>query len=119
MLVLMVANGFWSRDFVSDKFNDGRRLRILTAFDDCARECLALVADTSRFGLRVARELERISEERGEPRMIASEYGSNLTSNAILQWAARAKVDRRPLRLASLSRTLLSKASTVGCETSS
>ncbi|KPH04244.1 integrase, partial [Rhizobium acidisoli] len=72
---------------------DGRRLRILTVVDDCTRECLALVADTSLSGLRVARELDRIIEERGKPRMIVSDNGSEFTSNAILQWADRTKVD--------------------------
>ncbi|MGO6784415.1 DDE-type integrase/transposase/recombinase, partial [Rhizobium ruizarguesonis] len=89
MLVPMVANDRWSLDFVSDQFTDGRRLRILTVVDDCTRECLALVADTSLSGLRVARELDRIIEERGKPRMIVSDNGSEFTSNAILQWADR------------------------------
>ncbi|MBY5533801.1 IS3 family transposase [Rhizobium leguminosarum] len=93
MLVPMVANDRWSLDFVSDQFTNGRRLRILTVVDDCTRECLALVADTSLSGLRVARELDRIIEERGKPRMIVSGNGSEFTSNAILQWADRTKVD--------------------------
>ncbi|AUW45885.1 hypothetical protein CUJ84_pRLN1000421 (plasmid) [Rhizobium leguminosarum] len=93
MLVPMVANDRWSLDFVSDQFTDGRRLRILTVVDDCTRECLALVSDTSLSGLRVARELDRIIEERGKPRMIVSDNGSEFTSNAILQWADRTKVD--------------------------
>ncbi|NKL03353.1 IS3 family transposase [Rhizobium leguminosarum bv. viciae] len=93
MLIPMVANDRWSLDFVSDQFTDGRRLRILTVVDDCTRECLALVADTSLSGLRVARELDRIIEERGKPRMIVSDNGSEFTSNAILQWADRTKVD--------------------------
>jgi hypothetical protein len=53
MLIPMVANDRWSLDFVSDQFTDGRRFRILTVVDDCTRECLALVADTSLSGLRV------------------------------------------------------------------
>ncbi|OKP63397.1 DNA-binding protein, partial [Ensifer adhaerens] len=36
-------------------------------------ECLALVADTSLSGLRVARELDRIIEGRGKPKMIVSD----------------------------------------------
>ncbi len=41
--------------FVSDQLTDGRKFRALTVVDDCTRECLALVADTSLSGLRVAR----------------------------------------------------------------
>jgi hypothetical protein len=44
-------------------------LRILTVVDDCTRECLALVADTSLSGTRVARELDRLRIERGKPKM--------------------------------------------------
>ncbi|MBB4232589.1 putative transposase [Rhizobium mongolense] len=93
MLIPMAANERWSLDFVSDQLTDGRRFRVLTVVDDCTRECLGLVADTSLSGLRVARELDRIIEERGKPRMIVSDNGSEFTSNAILQWTDRAKVD--------------------------
>ena len=54
MLTPMMPNERWSLDFVSDQLTDGRRFRILTIVDDCTRECLALVADTSLSGVRVA-----------------------------------------------------------------
>ena len=38
---------------------------ILTMVDDFTRECLGLVVDTSSSGIRVARELDRITELRG------------------------------------------------------
>jgi putative transposase len=60
--------------------------------DDCTRECLALVADTSLSGARVARELDRLMIERGKPKMIVSDNGSELTSNAILAWADQTRV---------------------------
>jgi putative transposase len=85
MLIPLTANDRWSLDFVSDQLTDGRRFRVLTVVDDCTRECLALVADTSLSGLRVARELDRIIEGRGKPKMIVSDNGSEFTSNAILQ----------------------------------
>jgi putative transposase len=82
----------WSLDFVSDQLTNCRRFRILTIVDDCPRESLALVADTSRSGVRVARELDRLMLERGKPKMIVSDNGSELTSNAILTWADQARV---------------------------
>jgi len=87
MMVPVAPNDRWSLDFVSDQFTDGRRFRILTVVDDCTRECLALVADTSLSGARVARELDRLMIERGKPKMVVSDNGSELTSNAILTWA--------------------------------
>jgi hypothetical protein len=67
MTVPMAPNDRWSLDFVSDQLADGRRFRILTVVDDCTRECLALVADTSLSDTRVARELDRLMIERGKP----------------------------------------------------
>ena len=60
--------------------------RILAVVDDFSRECLALVVDTSLSGVRVARELDRIVELRGRPRMLVSDNGTELTSNASLRW---------------------------------
>ncbi len=47
------------------------RFRVLTVIDDCTRECLGLIADTSSSGLRVARELDQIIEDREKLRMLA------------------------------------------------
>ena len=78
MLVPLMPNERWSLDFVSDQFTDGRRFRVLTVVDDCTRECIALVADTSLSGQRVARELNHLLVQRGAPRMIVSDNGSEL-----------------------------------------
>ncbi|RAK61926.1 IS3 family transposase [Phenylobacterium kunshanense] len=83
----LLPNQRWSLDFVSDQMTDGRRFRILTVIDNCTRECLALVADTSLSGRRVARELDAIIAHRGRPDMIVSDNGTEYTSNAILGWA--------------------------------
>lgn len=85
--VPLVANQRWSLDFVSDQMTDGRRFRILTVIDNCTRECLGLVADTSLSGRRVARELDTIILRRGRPETIISDNGTEYTSNAILAWA--------------------------------
>ncbi|HWW25449.1 MAG TPA: integrase core domain-containing protein, partial [Caulobacter sp.] len=77
----------WSLDFVSDQMTDGRRFRILTVIDNCTRECLALVADTSLSGARVARELDAVIAQHGRPGAIVSDNGTEYTSNAILAWA--------------------------------
>jgi putative transposase len=88
----LAANQRWSLDFVSDQMTDGRRFRILAVVDDCTRECLALVPDTSISGRRVARELDHIVHQRGRPRTIVSDNGTELTSNAILGWSDETKV---------------------------
>jgi len=80
------SNQRCSLDFAADVISDGRRLRVLVVVDDFSRECLALVADRSLTGARVARELDRIAELRGRPLMIVSDNGTELTSHAILGW---------------------------------
>ena len=76
----------WSLDFLADTFGDVRRFRILAVIDDYTRECLALIADTSISGARVARELDAAIRLYGRPRTIVSDNGTELTSRAILNW---------------------------------
>lgn len=80
------SNQSWSLDFVSDALTGGRRFRILAVVDDFSRENLVLVADTSLSGQRVARELDKVIAERGMPRTIVSDNGTEFTSMAILKW---------------------------------
>ncbi len=92
MTVPMAPNERWSLDFVSDQLTDGHRFRILTVVDDCTRECLALVADTSLSGTRVVRELDQLMTERGKPKMVVSDNGPELTSNVILTWTDQSRI---------------------------
>ena len=85
------ANQRWSLDFLSDALADGRRFRILAIVDDFTRECLALVADTSLSGLRVARELDTLIAARGKPATVVSDNGTELTSMAILRWSQESR----------------------------
>lgn len=80
-------NQVWSLDFLNDQLSDGRRFRVLGVMDQCSRECLSLVADTSIGGARVVRELDAVILMRGKPVCIVSDNGTELTSRAVLQWA--------------------------------
>jgi putative transposase len=86
MMVPMAPNDRWSLDFVSDQLTDGRRFRILTVVDDCTRECLTLVADTSLSGTRVARELDLLTTERGRPRMKPFDQHPQIAAVDIVDW---------------------------------
>jgi putative transposase len=89
MTVPNSLNERWSLDFVSDTLSDGRRFRILCVVDDFSRECLATVVDTSLGGVRVVRELERLTTERALPQVVVSDNGTELTSGAVLRWATK------------------------------
>ena len=65
----------------------------MTVVDDCTRECLALIADTSLSGARVARELATLFKAYGKPRMIVSDNWTGFTSNAILKFVDDRKID--------------------------
>ena len=86
-------NQRWSLDFVSDALTDGRRFRVLAVVDDFSRENLVLVADTSLSGQRVARKLDQSIAERGMPKTIVSDNGTEFTSMAILKWVQDTGVD--------------------------
>jgi len=86
-------NQRWSLDFVSDAFACGRRFRILCVVDDFTRECLALVADTSLSGARVARELDGVLAARGKPLTVVSDNGTELTSTSILRWSQERHIE--------------------------
>ena len=79
-------NERWSLDFLTDVFEPGRRFRILAVIDDCSRENLGLIADTSISGVRVARELDALIRLYGKPATIVSDNGTELTSRAMLEW---------------------------------
>ena len=93
ILVEARPNARWSLDFVHDQLANGRRFRILNIVDDVTRECLGAVPDVSISGVRVARELSAIVARRGKPRMIISDNGTELTSNAVLAWSAETGIE--------------------------
>ena len=86
-------NQRWSLDFVSDQLANARRFRLLNVIDDFNSECLAAVPDFCLSGLRVIRELERVMAIRGKPAMVVSDNGTELTSNAVLRWAAEQGIE--------------------------
>ena len=81
-------NQVWTSDFVHDALFWGRKIRMLTVEDAFTREALAIEVDTSLSGVRVARVLDRLTEERGAiPDVIVLDNGPELTSRALDQWA--------------------------------
>ena len=80
------ANYSWSFDFMSDALYSGIRFRVLNIIDEGTREALDIVVDTSLPATRVVRVLEQLKEERGVPRMIRVDNGSEMTSLAFTKW---------------------------------
>ncbi len=91
-------NERWSMDFMRDTFDDGRPFRILTVIDNFTRECPLLGADTSLTGKRVAELLDDIAAERGYPKSITVDNGSEFYSQAMDSWAYRHGVQLQFIR---------------------
>ncbi len=64
----------------------------LAVIDDRTRQCLCLVADTSRSGARVSREPSALVWIYGKFGCTVSDIGTELTIRAILKWADENKV---------------------------
>jgi putative transposase len=87
-----MMNERWSLDFVHDTLSSGRRIRALTVVDDFTHESLAIEVDTSLTGERVSRVLNMLGEIRGLPKTLVMDNGTELTSLAMLRWAADRRV---------------------------
>ena len=99
--------------------NRWRTRLALAVIDDCCRENLCLVADTSISGARVARELDALVRIYGKPACIVSDNGTEFTSRAILKWADQNGVAWHYIDPGKPQRdTPSSKASTAACATS-
>jgi putative transposase len=68
-------NAMWSMDFMHDRLQDGRAIRLLNVIDDYNREGLAIETDFSLTAERVLRTLEQIIEWRGVPQAIRCDNG--------------------------------------------
>ena len=80
-------NERWSMDFVSARLADGRWFRTLTVLDVYTRESVALVADRSLTGVKVAAALTPLVAQRGAPDAITVDNGSEFVSRAMDAWA--------------------------------
>lgn len=85
-------NEAWSMDFVADQLQDGTRFRSLTIMDVFTREAVAIESGQGLKGDDVVRTLNRLKLERGVPKMLFCDNGSEFTSQAMDLWAYRNEV---------------------------
>jgi putative transposase len=84
---VLEANDCWTMDFVSDALFDNRRFRALTVIDQFTRECLAIHADQSIKGKDVVRLMQWLVLQRGAPKRIQTDNGSEFISKVLDKWA--------------------------------
>lgn len=86
-------NEIWSMDFVADEIFDGRRMRMLTMVDCYTRESLAIDVGQSLKGEDVVNSLNRIIWDRGTPKTIKVDNGSEFVSKVLDKWAYEHRVE--------------------------
>jgi putative transposase len=87
------ANQGWSLDFLHDTILTRRWFRALNIMDDLTREQLALEIEFSFSSGQVILVLDAIAFERGMyPAVLRIDQGPELTSLAMLRWAAEHNV---------------------------
>ena len=72
---------------MADQLTDGRRFRALTIVDVFTRESLAIEVGQALKGTDVVEVLNQIRLERGAPKMLFCDNGSEFTSQIMDLWA--------------------------------
>lgn len=79
-------NHVWSYDFVKDRCEDGRPLKMLPILDEYTRESLAIDVERSITAKDVIGVLEYLFAIRGAPVYIRSDNGPEFIADAIKRW---------------------------------
>jgi transposase InsO family protein len=76
----------WSYDFVMDRTEDGRQLKMLPVVDEYTRECLSIEVERSITAEDVVANLAQLFSERGEPKFIRSDNWPEFIAKAVKGW---------------------------------
>lgn len=79
-------NDVWAYDFIFDRLENGRPLKILAITDEYTKESIAIEVDSSITGEKVVDVLNRSVAERGLPNNIRSDNGSEFTGKTVKKW---------------------------------
>jgi len=85
-------NHVWSYDFVADRTEDGRQLKLLVVIDEFTRECLAIEAARTFSGRDVILTLQYLFALRGAPEHVRSDNGSEFVAQEVQKWLNQAAV---------------------------
>jgi putative transposase len=85
-------NHVWSYDFVEDRTERGRKLRMLVVIDEFTRESLAIEVAWSFTAERVVEVLQYLFAVRGAPEHIRSDNGPEFVAQEVTRWLDRADV---------------------------
>ncbi len=86
-------NHVWSYNFLADRTEDGRQMKLLAVIDEFTRECLAIETGRTFTARDVKLTLQYLFAVRGAPEHIGSDNGPEFIAKEIRQWLGRAAVD--------------------------
>ena len=76
----------WAYDFVADRTQDGRRLKMLTVLDEYSRECLAIVVARRLQSDDILETLSELFAQHDPPAHIRSDNGPEFTATVVREW---------------------------------
>jgi len=82
----------WAYDFVEDRTQDGKKLRMLTVIDEFSRTCLAICVERRLNSGNVLDTLADLFIEHGPPEHIRSDNGPEFIATAVREWLAQVGV---------------------------
>lgn len=85
-------NHVWSYDFVTERTEDGRQLRLLVVIDEYTRECLAIEVGRSFRARDVIDVLQYLFAVRGTPEHLRSDNGPEFVARSVRRWLDQAGV---------------------------
>lgn len=89
------VNQVWSMDFMSDALSNGRRFRTLNILDDYNREVLWIEIGLSIGAQHMIDLLQWIIKERGKPRAIRVDNGTEFTSSIFMSFCDKHNIEIR------------------------
>ena len=85
-------NHVWSYDFLVDRTEDGRQLKLLVVIDEFTRECLAAEVGRTFTSRDVMLTLQYLFAVRGAPEHVRSDNGPEFIAKELQRWLERAAV---------------------------
>jgi len=87
-------NHVWSYDFLVDRTEDGRQLKLLAVIDEYTRECLAIEVARSFTAQDVMSTLRYLFAVRGTPEHLRSDNGPEFVAKSVRRWLQQADVGK-------------------------
>ena len=86
-------NQVWSYDFVFDRTEDGKQLKLLAIIDEYSRECLTIEVERSLRAGDLIKALKRLFKQRGTPEYIRSDNGPEFVAEELRNWLKKIGVE--------------------------